>query len=140
MSAPAAPVADEGRIRRLVERVNAGKGDNGALREVMSPDVVLHAEGISPLGGTHRGLDQALSRFPILFDLSGGTLVLEPLEFVVDDHFALFLQRATATRGSARLDHVITVIWRFRGGQVVEMWDHFADVDEWDRFWTEAPR
>jgi len=131
------PTSVEDRVRHLVQQVN-DEGDNGALLELMSPDVVLHAEGNSPLGGTHVGLDEAMGRFPVMLELSGGTLRLEPLEFIVDPHFALFLQRATATRGDQELDHVMTVVWRFKDGQVVEMWDHFEDVDAWDNFWMES--
>lgn len=136
MTSPGGSTSLEERVRRLVQKVN-DEGDNAALLKLMSPDVVLHADGNSPLGGTHVGLAEAMGRFPVMFELSEGTLRLEPIEFVVDAHFALFLQRATATRGGKDLDHVMTVVWRFKDGQVVEMWDHFEDVDVWDNFWME---
>jgi ketosteroid isomerase-like protein len=35
----------------------------------------------------------------------------------------------------ARLDTVLTEVWRLQDGVCVELWDHFEDLGAWDAFW-----
>ncbi|HZO37308.1 MAG TPA: nuclear transport factor 2 family protein [Solirubrobacteraceae bacterium] len=121
-------------MREIVAEVTR-LGDNAPLLAIVSEDVINHVDGNSPLGGDHFGREESLNKFPILFEMSGGTMRFETLNMIADDHFAIWLQRVTAERDGRELDHVLTVVWRFQGEKVVEMWDHFADVEEWDRFW-----
>ena len=136
MSQPTSEHPNARRIRAIVDEVNR-TGDNAPLLAIITDDCINHADGNSPLGGDHVGAEESLSKFPILYEMSGGTLRLETLDMIADDHFAVWLQRVTAQRNGRDLDHMLTVIWRFKGDNVVEMWDHFADVDERDRFWLD---
>lgn len=135
-SAPGRDHPNAVRIRDLQAEASR-RGDNSHLLELVSEHAVNHVDGNSLLGGHHVGRDEALGKFPILHQMSGGTLNLEPLEVIADDHFAMWLSRVTAQRNGRQLDQVLAVIWRFDGEKVVEMWDHFADVDAWDEFWKE---
>ena len=136
MSQPTSEHPNARRVREIVAEV-AHLGDNAPLLAIVSEDVINHVDGNSPLGGDHIGREASLGKFPILYEMSGGTMAFETLEMIADEHFAIWLQRVTAQRNGRDLDHTVTVIWRFQGDTVVEMWDHFADVEEWDRFWLD---
>jgi ketosteroid isomerase-like protein len=117
-------------------KINATKRDDFSLmRELVAEDAVLYADGTSPLGGTHRGRENAFANFPRLHALSGETLTLEITEIIVDEFCVVMLNRATAERDGVPLDVMIAVIWRFVDGRCVEIWDHFSDVGTWDAFW-----
>jgi len=124
---------------RIPEAIAAAtkSDDFSKMTELISEDVVLRADGTSPLGGTHHGRESTLSNFPHLSSLSDGTLALEVTEMIANDSYSVMLNRATAQRASVPLDVMIAVIWRFVDDQCVEIWDHFSDVDTWDAFWRE---
>jgi uncharacterized protein len=123
------PAIDEVR-QAVAESLRIGHME--PMMKYFSDDMLMHAEGSSPLAGDHRGRDEVLSLLPRLVERSGGTMSIEVVDAAVGDSF---VTRVEATRGEAHMTHEVCAVWRMHDGEVIEFWDHFGDVEEWDAFW-----
>ncbi|MBW3611369.1 MAG: nuclear transport factor 2 family protein [Actinobacteria bacterium] len=114
------------------------KGDLDTIRnEVFSPDVVFHVAGRNPLSGDYRGADEVFGFFGRLFELSGGTLVLELHDVVANDGHAVGLSRLSAQREGKTLDGANGVeVYHVQDGRVTEAWLTTEDNYSFDEFWS----
>ena len=55
----------------------------------------------------------------------------------VSDSFVTLHTRVEAKRGDKKMSHEVCAVWRMADGEVIELWDHFGDVETWDAFWNE---
>jgi len=60
------------------------------------------------------------------------------IDVVASDTLVVSLERVTARRRGRTLDQEACVVWRIADGRCVELWSHFADQAECDRFWEDA--
>lgn len=124
-------------IGSMVERISKA-GDNQLLREFFAPDIISHVDGHSPLGGTHRGIDEVLSGYGKLHRLCDGQFSVQFENAICDRHFVSIFNRVTATRNGKTIEHIFNPTWRIAGGKVRELWLHFEDVELWDAFWQDV--
>jgi len=111
-----------------------------SMGALIADGAVAHGDGTGLLSGDHHGRETMLACFGELSGRAGGSLALAPQETVAAGPMAVVIQEATAQRGDRELVAQIATVWRFSGGKAVELWDHFADVEAWDRFWeTDEP-
>ncbi|HZO37302.1 MAG TPA: nuclear transport factor 2 family protein [Solirubrobacteraceae bacterium] len=113
-------------------------GDMTNMAPFWHEDLLMHAEGVSPLGGVHRGIDDVLTIFPTMHGICEGNFKVTAEDMIVNDAFAVILTRVDAQRPGASVVQRIIAIWRLEDGKVVELWDHFSDLATWDRFWTDS--
>ena len=122
-------------VARMREGYEAfGKGDLDTLRQLWTDDVRWHESGHTDLAGTYEGPDAVFAFFGRLFDLTEGSLQVEPRALLADDHYGATPVTVTAHRGDRHLDVLNVHLVRFQDGKVAEFWDTSTDEDTMDRF------
>lgn len=97
---------------------------------------VCHAAGPAPVGGELVGIEAMLAHLGELDRRCGDTLRATPLDFLVDDTWAVVPQVMTATRGGRTLDMPVAGFWRFSGPErLAEHWEAPSDIRAWNAFW-----
>lgn len=111
-------------------------GDMDTLRQIMTPDVVHTVPGTSQIAGEYKGIDNVLSHYGQLFELSGGTLTVdlksvkaEGADKVVSVH------KATAKRDGKSLEEDETLQFTIAGGKISRLDESHADPAGFDKFW-----
>jgi uncharacterized protein len=110
-------------------------GDLAAFDDLWSDDVRWHNSGSSPLSGTFEGRQAVLEMFGRLFELTEGSLRLQPRALVADDEWGFAALTVTATRGDRSLDTMDVHTVRLEGGRVVEFWQTSTEPDRSDAFY-----
>jgi ketosteroid isomerase-like protein len=124
------------RLRRVYERFAAG--DAGPMAEFLADDVVYQLPGRHLGGGTIRGRDALFERTARAADGCDAPPRIALIDVVASETLAVSLERITARRRGRTLEQEACVVWRLVDGRCVEMWSHFADQEECDRFWGDA--
>ena len=96
-------------------------GDLDLIGVVMSPDVVWHEPGRSPLAGDYKGLQAVLRFLEQLRERSDGTFKIEILDVLSEPERAVVLQRETATSGGKNLDVIAAVDFEVHHGKITEV-------------------
>lgn len=122
-------------LMRRAERAFS-TGDSATLREILSEDIVVHVTGRSALAGDHRGRDAILAYNQQIFELSGGTYENEVHEILATDEHIVVLQRNRARRGQKTLDINEALVLHARDGRILEAWELYADLNQFDDFWS----
>jgi ketosteroid isomerase-like protein len=121
------------RIRDAYAAFTAGDL-NGALKD-LTPDAVFHFNGEGPNSGDHKGAEAISTALVNLFELTGGSQVLDIKGVYADDHHGVVMLRETATRtDGAKLDVNEVHVLNIENGQIAELWDLPDDPDAHDRF------
>lgn len=126
----------------LVERVerallDAENFDPERLRDVLAPAPSLHTPPHNLIGGDHLGQEQAIRFLRDMRELTRESLHVEEVgRAKVTGDTAIVTLRATATRGSRKLDTNALVRVRFEEGRVSEMWLEPANDATWNAFWS----
>ncbi|HET6963271.1 MAG TPA: nuclear transport factor 2 family protein, partial [Acidimicrobiales bacterium] len=94
-----------------------GKGDFDTLRTLMADDVVWHTPGIYPFEVDYKGVDGVLGYFTKLFELTDGTIRVEPEHMLADDDRVVVLERVTGTRLGHHIDFHDVVVYEISGGK-----------------------
>jgi uncharacterized protein len=113
-----------------------GKGDLAALEDLFTEDVVWHVAGRSPLAGTYEGRTAVFEFFGRVMELTEGSLRIEPLTLLADDHYGCAPVRVTAHRGDRHLDVMNLQASRLVDGRVTEFWDTTTDPEATDAFYA----
>jgi len=113
-----------------------GKGDLAALEDLFTEDVVWHVAGRSPLAGTYEGRTAVFEFFGRVLELTEGSLRIEPLTLLADDHYGCAPVRVTAHRGDRHLDVMNLQASRLVDGRVTEFWDTTTDPEATDAFYA----
>lgn len=123
-------------LHRRQGQMYAG-GSVDAVTELLSPDIVWHVPGSSPIAGDHRGTGQVTDYFERRRELANATMRLHPGEaLVAGDAVAQFVE------GSATLDGK-RVCWQTFGiyridtehRRIREVWLVPMDGELFDRIW-----
>jgi uncharacterized protein len=98
--------------------------EHARVRPLLDDDVVWHEPGDEDYSGDYRGADEVLSLLDRLLEVTEGTFVLEPVEYLsTADHVAVKISWA-AERDGRRVQGEELAVYRFRGGKVAEVWFH----------------
>jgi ketosteroid isomerase-like protein len=113
-------------------------GSIDEVLELLSPDIVWHVPGKSPIGGDHRGTRQVIDYFEKRRKLANATMQMHPGEVISEgDAVAQFVE------GTAVLDGE-HVFWQTIGvyrvdiehGWIREVWLVPLDGELFDRIWS----
>ena len=111
-------------------------GDLTAALKDLAPDAVFHFNGEGPNSGDHKGAEAISAALINLFELTGGTQVLDIKGVFADDHHGVVVLRETATRNDgAKLDVNESHVLAFDDeGRITDLWDLPDDPEAHDRF------
>lgn len=121
-------------VRRGYEAFS--KGDMDTLATLMSEDVIWHVPGSNPLSGDKKGRDDTFAYFGQLMERSGGTLKIDLHDIVGGDEHVVGLHHDSAEREGKTLDSNEILIFHVSNGQIVEAWEQYPDLAEFDKFWA----
>ncbi len=119
--------------RRMIAAFN--QNDLSAVAQLVDPDVVYTIPGRSLVACVTRGVKAHLEALARARAMSGGTLRLSPESVMCQGDVLLVWGRITAEREGRRLDSEHCVMYRFRGGRVVEGRTVPVDLYAFDEFW-----
>ncbi len=123
-------------VQRMREGYDAfASGDLGAFEELWSDDIRWHNAGHGTLSGTYEGRQAILEMFARLFEVTEGSLRLQPRALVADDDWGFAAVTVSATRGDRSLDTMDVHTVRLRNGRVVEFWLTSTEPDRSDEFY-----
>jgi ketosteroid isomerase-like protein len=123
------------RIRDALEAYNAGDLDR--MRAFIAEDILWHVGGDHPLSGDYRGLDDVIRYYERVKKQTGGTLTLEPIEVLANDHHGAIFMRVTGERGGRTIDVELAEALTFDDqGRWAEYWALADEQETVDAFWT----
>jgi ketosteroid isomerase-like protein len=108
-------------------------GDAEAVRDLLTPDVVWHVPGTSPIAGDHRGRDAVMAYFERRRALAGGGMTIVPGERLIAGDTVV--QLADGLIGESLRWRTVGV-YRFDGDRVAEAWLVPLDLAAFDAIWT----
>jgi uncharacterized protein len=112
------------------------RDDLAAVHDHVRSDVVYRIPGRSPVAGEFRGIDGFAEILRRLREESRGTIALEPLTVLADDHNLIARCRVTADRAGKRLDTENCYAFRFVDGKLAEGTVFVSDPQHVDEFWS----
>jgi uncharacterized protein len=113
-----------------------GRGDMDTLRSIMTPDVIQSVPGKSQIAGEHKGIDDVLGYYGQLFELSGGTLVVQLESTKVEGHTVVSTHHATPQREGRSWDTKENITFSFSGDRVARLDEAPTDLAGFDAFWA----
>jgi hypothetical protein len=129
------PHANETAIRDLYDAFASGAME--VVDRLLADDVTWHAPGTAQHAGVRRGKPELFASMGRLADLTGGTLRSEVVDVLANDQRAVVLQLTHAERGDRPALHDREVIvYEFRDGRVIEVWEHPGDLHAMDAFFA----
>jgi uncharacterized protein len=112
------------------------RGDLEALRkEFLAPDVIWHYAGKSQLSGHYHGIDEVLTWLGRSFELSGGTLTVEPHDVVGNAEHVVALVTVRASRDGKHLFDQGVQVFHLSDGKATQVWLLPGDLYSNDDFW-----
>lgn len=124
-------------IRDVLGRYAAAwaAGDIGTVLGLYHDDFVLHYRGDSPLAGTHRGRDAALTALAEATARSHRELVRVVDVLAGDERGALVVVERLG-RGAAAREVERVLVYRVTGGHLAECWLYDEDQRFVDHLWS----
>ncbi len=113
-----------------------GKGDLDTLRTLNAEDSVWHTSGIGPFNTEYKGVDGVMAYFTQLFELTEGTIKVEPQHMYGDDERVVVLQHVTASRHGKHIDFHDVLVFEIRDGTLHEITQYELDVKALGTFWA----
>jgi ketosteroid isomerase-like protein len=111
--------------------------DMATVDRLLADEVTWHAPGTAQHAGIRRGKAELLTSMGRLAELTGGSLRSEVIDVLANDRRAVVLQLTRGEREGRRPLHDREVIvYDLRHGQVVEVWEHPADLVAMDAFFA----
>jgi uncharacterized protein len=106
-----------------------------ALKD-LAPDAVFHFNGMGPISGDHKGVEDVSATLIAAFELTGGTQKLDVSTVFADDLHAVVSIHETASRpDGATLDMDEVHVIKFDDqGRITDLWDLPTDPVTHDRF------
>jgi len=124
-------------VARMREGYEAfAKGDLDTMRQQWTDDIVWHEGGHTDLAGTYEGPEAVFAFFGRLFDLTEGSLRVEPHAFLADDTYGCSPVTVTAHRGDRSIEVLNVQLARFEDGRLAEFWNTSTDEGALDRFFA----
>lgn len=101
--------------------------DFSLLDKYAADDIVLHAANRRPGDTPVTGKQAVLAHEKALFDLTGGTLVMDVESIYANDSFGA-VAATLRSSGPVPIAMPICGLWRFADGLVVEHWENAYDA------------
>jgi ketosteroid isomerase-like protein len=111
-------------------------GDVATLTEILSSDCVQHMPGQNRFSGDHKGRDSVLAMYGELMTESSGTFSAKLEEVYANDHRAVAIYHATATRGRKKLDERHALCFEIVAGKATDLEDVGLNGVVNDAFWA----
>ena len=130
-------MAEHPNVQRVRDAYAAfAAADLTAALKDLAPDAVFHFNGEGPNSGDHKGAEAISTALVNLFEVTGGTQVLDIKSVFADDHHGVVVLRETATRtDGAKLDVNESHVLAFDDeGRITDLWDLPDDPEAHDRF------
>jgi ketosteroid isomerase-like protein len=105
--------------------------------QLLAEDVAFHLPGAYMGGGDVCGIDELMQMGRKRGRPDSGPTVIDVIDVVANDYFALTFEKTRSSRGTRRIEQVVCGVWRFSGGRVVELWSHYEDQAAVDAFWAD---
>jgi ketosteroid isomerase-like protein len=115
-------------IRELYDA--RARRDWDAVRALLAADVAWHEPGEEDYSGDYRGRDEVVALLERLVAVTGGSFQLEPEEFLSSTEHSAVLVRWWAEREGLRSEGNDIAVYRFRAGEIAEVWFHQDGYDE----------
>lgn len=126
---------NEQRLQAFLDAYAANDAED--IRDALAPDAVWHVGGTHGFSGDYAGQDAILDYFSRVSSETTGTLRLEPIELMANDHRGAAFLHVSADRGAQHLDVTMAEAFQFDDqGRIREFWAHATDQDAVDRFWA----
>ena len=126
---------NEATIRKGYEAFATGDMDT-FRNEIFTEDVVWSAPGKSPISGDYKGVDEVLTFYGRIAELTAGSFRAVLKAASADDEVGFGLHQASATRDGKSYEGDEVIVFRFRGGKVSEGRLYAADLYAADEFWA----
>ncbi|MEU9012703.1 nuclear transport factor 2 family protein [Streptomyces sp. NPDC048479] len=112
--------------------------DLARIADYVDDDVVLHTaqRGIVGRPSKVHGKEAVLAHERDLIRLTGHTLVMDVEHITANDEFGAVLGTLRAHRDRRDIAMPFCGLWRFKGGRIVEHWEHAYDPLLLDRSLT----
>jgi hypothetical protein len=111
------------------------EGDVVTLSQIIAKDAVHHLPGHNRFSGEHKGIDDILTMYGEMAQLTGGDFRAELEEVYANDHRAVAIYRAQGTRGSKRMDERNALCFEILDGKAVDLDEIALDGVVNDDFW-----
>jgi ketosteroid isomerase-like protein len=125
---------NEALLRREYEARAAG--DDRALAEVFTDDVVWHVPGRNAIAGEYRGIHQVMEYVRRRRELVAGTFEITVHDVLANADHGLVIATGRAIRDGTVLEWRAHGLYRFRDGRIAECWVLPENQYEFDRIWS----
>lgn len=112
------------------------EGDLDLLNQMISPDVLWHIAGKSPIAGTYKGRDATLGFLGKVGESTGGTLKLSNYIFMGEGDRSVAIFNYSASRKGKRISIEVYESMRWKDGMCIEHWGVPLDQYAYDQFWA----
>jgi uncharacterized protein len=109
-------------IRELYDA--RARRDWSAVRALLAEDIVWHEPGEEDYSGDYRGRDEVSALLERLVAVTEGTFQLVPEAFLNTAEHSAVLVRWWAERQGRRSEGNEIAVYRFRDGEIAEVWFH----------------
>jgi uncharacterized protein len=111
-------------------------GDQAALGNLLSPEVVWHQPGNNQFSGTHHGLPAVGGMIGKMMEVSGGTFAItRAIRYMANGDLVVIELEFAGEREGAKLSQPGIDLLRIDGGKIVEVWLFSSNPEEEDLFW-----
>lgn len=111
-----------------------------SIAPFLTEDVLWHVAGENPLAGTSVGVSAVLSAMRRYGVTSNGTLRLETISLLADEHHVVAIHRASAAIDGFDYEAHEVDVFHLRGSQVAAIWSFSEDQTATDRLWSLGAR
>ncbi len=111
-------------------------GDLDALRGKFAEDAVWQTPGLGRIEPTYKGIDGVMTYLTLMFELTDGTIRVEPEHMYADDDRVVVLERVSASRGDENIEFHDVVVYEIRDGKTVEATQYEVEAKTLDLFWA----
>jgi uncharacterized protein len=111
-----------------------GQGDIETVMATLSDDIEWRVNGPSPVAGTYRGPEAVLAFFSRMMTQYEGTLQVDVVAMLADDHHGLVRVAERAERPRDGLAYSGVHAWEFRNGRCSRFESYYDDT--YTEFWS----
>lgn len=113
-----------------------GGGSPDPVLELLSPEIVWHVPGTSPIAGDHQGKDAVAAYFQLRRTIAKASMRMTPGDAIAtDDCVAQFVQ-GEATLAGEQVTWQTLGAYRFDGESIAEVWLVPLNLELFDRLWS----
>jgi uncharacterized protein len=130
-----APSSNAEILKQYVEAFE--RKDWEAATAFWSDEIIIHAQGRSPLAGEFSGKRAFLEHYDRVFaELQGSVELAEVHDVLIGRDRAVALVKERAVRGGRVLEFERVNVYRLRDGEIAEIWSYDSDPYALDEFWS----